>query len=179
MPGTCLARSALLSTGHRLHRGRSRSVRAGKWCPYALALLPPSTLRRHPADRKHNHLCSPSTVGSSPSRLSALTPRSLLQSTLKSLVDLKNFFHCQECFSATPVLDVLSNAMSWLSRSFCTHPGLIIWRSLGQGGEPSVCMCRQVLHNWCFVPRRRDAALNVISSRLSVEQLSTDELFFF
>lgn len=170
MPGTCLARSAPLSTGHRLHRGRSHSVRARKWCPYALALLPPSTLRRHPAVRKHNHLWS--TVGSSPSRLSALTPCFLLQSALKSLVDLKNFFHCQERFSATPVLDVFSNAMSWLSRSF-----LIIWRSLGQAGEPSVCMCRQVVHNWCFVQRRRDAGLNVISSRLSVEQLTMDELF--
>lgn len=112
MPGTCLARSAPLSTGHRLHRGRSRSVHAGKWCPYVLALLPPSILRRHPADRKHDHLCSPSTVGSSPSRLSALTPCFLLQSALKSLVDLKNFFHCQERFSATLALDVLSNAMS-------------------------------------------------------------------
>lgn len=132
MPGTCLAQSAPLSTGHRLHRGRSRSVRVGKWCPYALALLPPSTLCRRPACRRHNHLYFPSTVGSSPSRLSALTPCFLLQSTLKSLVDLNNFYLCQERFSATPVLDVFSNAMSWLSRSFCTHPGWLFGGASGR-----------------------------------------------
>lgn len=177
MPGTCLARSVPLSTGHRLHRGRSRSVHAGKWSPYALAPLPPSTLCRHPAGRKHNHLCSPSTVGSSPSRLSALTPCFLLQSTLKSLVDLKELLSLPGTFLCHSGAGCFLKCHELIVPLVLHVSRLIIWRSLGQGGKPSVCMCRQVVHNWCFVQRRRDAALNVISSRLSVEQLTTDELF--
>lgn len=55
----CQARvqpGASLSTGHRLHHARSCSARTGKWTPYALALLPLSTVHRHPADRMQNHL---------------------------------------------------------------------------------------------------------------------------
>ncbi|KAM8762203.1 myotubularin-related protein 13 isoform 4-T4 [Acanthopagrus schlegelii] len=47
---------ASLSTGHRLHHARSCSARTGKWTPYALALLPLSTVHRHPADRMQNDL---------------------------------------------------------------------------------------------------------------------------
>lgn len=45
------------STGHRLHHARSCSACTGKWAPYALALLPLSTVHRHPADRMQNRLC--------------------------------------------------------------------------------------------------------------------------
>lgn len=58
----CQARvgpGASLSTGHRLHHARSRSARTGKWAPYALALLPLSTVHRHPADMMQNCLSKP------------------------------------------------------------------------------------------------------------------------
>lgn len=47
---------APLSMGHRLHHARSCSSHVGKWTPCAPALLPPSVVHRHTADRTSHHL---------------------------------------------------------------------------------------------------------------------------
>lgn len=144
---------ASLSTGHWLHHARSCSTHAGKWAPYALALLPLSTVHRHPADGAQNHLCFLSTpcllflllsVSASFSPLSCLAP--FLNPRLSLLQSPNNWrvlFQCrlQVAFSAT--LDWMFFYTPWRSCELFVplipHVSwLITWRRHRQGSKPSV-----------------------------------------
>lgn len=169
----CQARvrpGASLSTGHRLHHAKSCSARTGKWAPYALALLPPSTDHRHPADRMQNRLCFPSKscflfllliLCLTPlPRSHSRCPLSCLASSLNPLLsllqshnNLRRLFQCRGCRGPSLPLTAgcsfkpHGEATNCFSRSFHTRQGsLVVLEETRAGKQAKHTAC---VDKWC------------------------------